>query len=432
MSHDYPYHAGKNLVSEIRGDLDPNKFDFNETLTDAELLKLYERNEIIQLACDYTVTEALKRWVTFDVDQDVTVDKWGTNYTFTAKGEKQAFNRYLEWLGFPIKLKEGIGWARLLGQSIAVFWDEQNPIENYKYVSKEGNKWEGEHVLNEGIYFPPNKEDIYIDFTCFHRYINGNGYEVVDADPDGKPLLYKIKIQTEVMRKQRTYFIPTERVVELNNPRKRLQYGGSSKVQGLAKYALIGEQMLRRLLSRLHKLSGGIFYMPGVQSGAQATAQANALGDITALDKLFGGLEGKPEWLVPDLKTGQFDQIHQILTRTMSRALRLSQKLMDGESQGNVSSAAYDVFTSYTEMEGIQMHFYRAVEEMFHKLGKEDPTYEWNPIIPGMDDDNEPIGAINMNINNRGFGNEEKEGLDESESDTSDTKSTNTKEKSKK
>lgn len=429
MSHDYPYHSGKTTSSQIRGDLDPNEFDFSETITDLEMLSLYERNEIVQLACDYTVTEALKRGIEYDVDQDVTVDKWGTSYTFTTQQdnttgeEKQAFTRYLEWLGFWIKVKEGIGWARLFGKSIAVFWDEQNPIEGYTYTSDKGNMWEGEHTLQDGIYYPPNTEDVYIDFSCFHHYIGGNGYEVVDADVDGKPLLYKISIQTSVMRKQRVYYIPVDRVVELNNPRKRLQYGGSSKVNGLAKYALIGEQMLRQLLSRLHKLSAGMLYVPGVTSSSTATALSQALGNPSSLDMLFGGLEGKPEWLVPDLKAGQFDQIHQILTRTMSRALRLSQKLMDGESQGNVSSAAFDVFTSYTEMEGIQMHFYRAIEEMFHKLGKEDPTYTWNPIIP-MEDTMGQTPSFNMNIRDKREEREaEKEGLDESETDTSDTKS---------
>lgn len=365
------------------------------------------------------------------------MDKWGSPYTFTAQKdevtgqEKQAFNRYLEWLGFWIKVKEGIGWARLLGSSIAVFWDDQKPKEKYTYTSPEGCKWEGEHRLDDGIYYPPNKEDTYIDFSCFHRHINGNGYDVIDADKDGKPLLYKISIQTSVMKKQRVYYIPVERVVELNNPRKRLQYGGSSKVQGLAKYALIGEQMLRRILARMQKVSAGIFYMPGVGSGAQATAQDNALGDITSLDRLFGGSEGKPEWLVPDLKSGQFDQLHQILTRTEARHLRLSQKLMDGESQGNVSSAAFDVFTSYTEMEGIQMHYYRALEEMFHKLGKDDPTFEWNPIIP-MEDTINTSPSFNMNMRIQDREKEEKEGLDESETDTSDTKSQSPNKKEKK
>ena len=214
MSQDYPYHSGKGGTSEIRGDLDPNEFDFAETLTDFELLKLYERNEIIQLACDYTVTEALKRGCEFDQDQEVAVDKWGEDYTFTAQTNevdgsvKQAYCRYLEWLGFWIKLKEGIGWARLFGRSIAVFWDDSKPIEKFEYTSEKGNKWEGNHRLDDGVYYPPNKEDEYIDFSCFHHFIGGNGYDVQDADQDGKPLLYKISIQTSIMREQRVYYVP--------------------------------------------------------------------------------------------------------------------------------------------------------------------------------------------------------------------------------
>lgn len=387
----------KRGASSQPGDVDPTEFHFSMKLGNVNLLNLLKKNEVIQLACDKAVAEALRQGVTWDVDQVIKGKKHGVDYTFSTNsstnettGEtttKQAFNIYLEWIGFWIKLHEGLQWSKLMGTTIACFWDDKPGVENHITPKKK--------TLDQGLYFAPNDDpQAYLDFDCFYPVTSGNGFEIIELDEDQKPLIYKLTIFVEGMEKKKTTYIHKDRVVVLAAPRKEIKWGGSSRVEGLAIYALAGQQMLEALVARAKKLAGGVLTATGVNSIEEANKLNNFLGDdLTYVDRLFLGTDKDLKWVTPDLKaSGEFTALFDIMTTTYARHLRFSKQMMDGEPEGARASAKFDMLSSYTEIYGIQSHYKRCVEEMVFKLGKLETSFEWNEIVPEMMENDFTVG----------------------------------------
>lgn len=352
----------------LDGDEDPTEFSFDHIPTDDDLLKLYRRNEFIQVAVEWAVSESNRRWITFTTPQNnISATKFGKPYTF------KTFDEYLKWIDFKGKDTLCKTWSRLFGNSIMLFLDSQQSFADAK---------------DEEITLPSNPYGIYSDCEPYHPLCNTSdgqcGYEVLDTDADGKPSKYRITIYTKGMKKPRKYICDADRVVEYSAPKKEIKYGGSSRVEGIAMIALAEEQTFKRLLKRAHDVAGGILTVVGVSSEEEAKALDAAIGtDISSIDRLYLQAGREIDWKTPDLKaSGEFIAIFDIFTRKLARHLRVSQQVLDGAPQGTQSSAKYNLITSYMEILAIQEHYSNTMEKCFNKLGKQDTTFTWNELIP--------------------------------------------------
>lgn len=384
----------------LPGDEHPSDFSFKQNLTPAQLLDLYERNEIIQMACDWVSHEALRERVTFAKEQPVTAKKFDTNFEF------KTFDDWLEWIGFWVEIQKAFQWSQLLGNAICVFWDDKKGI-NHKYAN-------GDITIdiNENNFYPANSNPQgYISLTAFYPFDGTSGYNVKDSDDNGKPLLYEIQIKTEYMKKSKKVYVPRERVVEFNNIPKRIQYGGSSRVTSIALTSLAEEQMTEALVTAMKKVAGGIFVGYASSEDEMNSIRSEAKGkDICYLDEIWlvPGAQ-PPTWIMPDMKLGEYQYMYDILGVKYARGLRMARKVIDGESQGYQSSAGYDLLYTYTTSKELQKLFNRQMEECFYRLGKLDTRFEWNEIIPQIEQPNDlTVGFQNIPKEKEGDKNEQE------------------------
>lgn len=399
----------------LPGEIDPAEFDFNWEPTREQLLVLYQKSEILQLQCYWSVEEAVRKEMKFEQDQQMTVDRHGKPYTFGAtaaeteidefgmqkekKPEEQALIKFLRWMGFFTKLKEGLSWSRLFGNAIAVMWDDKPGIPNHVWVTNRADV-KKQTQLADGLYYAPNPDSqAYVDFDCYYEITFGNGYEIADVDDKGNPTLYKIHILTQGMEKKKVSYVHADRVVQLNAPRKSIVYGGSSAVRGLDTYALASQLMIQANTARAQKLAGSLLSFYNISSQEEAEELDTAIGsDLTSLDRLFfrnGKAEGGAEFLAPDLKASdEFLAFFEILSTVVARFTRISKQLMDGDPEGARASANVDTLSSYTCIKQIQSHYKRAVEDILWFLGVTETAFEWNEIIPELQND------FNIGLNN--------------------------------
>ena len=364
-----PFYGYAHKVGTINGDLDPTEFSFDMEVTPDDLLKLFRRNEFIQIACEWSVIESNRQWLLFQKPQNnIKGLKFDLPYTF------ETFDEYLQWIDFKGKDQLCKTWSRLFGNSIMLFLDDQKGTPEVGDTSS--------------IYLPPNSKGVYSDCQPYHPLCSTSdgmcGYEVLETDDDGHPSKYRITIFTQGMKSARKYIVDSDRVVEYNAPQKEIKYGGNSRVEGIALIALAEEQTFKRLMKRAHDLAGGILHIDGCSSEEEATALDTVIGsDLSSIDRIFTQAGRTMEYKTPDLKAaGEFTAVFDIFTRKLARHLRVSQQILDGAPSGTLSSAKYNTLTSYVEILGIQEHYRNSMEKAFHKLGKEDTRFIWNELIP--------------------------------------------------
>lgn len=365
MTNTFSAYAHK-VDTTVDGDENPSAFSFDMKLSADDMLKLYKRNEFIQVAVEWAVIESNRQWITFNKQQiNIIATKFGKPYTFAD------FEEYLKWIDFKSKDQLCKSWARLFGNAIMVFFDSSG----------------GTKTSENEIYLAKSATGIYSDCKAYHPLCNTSdgqcGYEIYETDDDGNATKYRIQIFTAGMKKAKKIIVDADRVVEYNAPAKELKFGGSSRVEGLALVALAEEQTFKRLMKRAHDVAGGILTITGVSSEDEATAIDTAIGDdLSSIDRLYLQSGREIEYKTPDLKAvGEFSAIFDIFTRKLARHLRVSQQVLDGAPSGTISSAKYNMITSYVEILGIQEHYSNAMEKCFHKLGKQDTTFIWNKLI---------------------------------------------------
>lgn len=400
--------AYTNATKTLPGDEDPADFDFTIQVSNADTLLLYERNDILQLACEWSVMEALKNRWELKTDQPVSALKFDAPYTF------ESFNDYLDWIEFPACLQEVLQWARLFGNALLLFYDDRAPTRPplmYQYEDQF-------HSLDQSAWFlPKNPLGRYLTCTAFYPMVGNNGYSVEMVDSWGVPVLFKIQIMTDGMEKERTLYVEADRVVEFHAPRKRIKYGGSSRVIGLKHLALAAEQMLKALVRRAKKEAGGHLDVEGVNSQDEAEKLNAIVGDdLSYLDRVYHKAGQIWDYKTPDLKIQQFQDLFEILDTFFSRHLHIAKTLMGGDAQGTQSTAKYNTLFSYTEIVQIQSHFKTSVEKCFYKLGLDDTRFTWMDPSPDVQ---EALPGIDINHK---FGEEENNGP-RSDTDTSAPKS---------
>lgn len=393
----------------IRGDKDPNEFNWNMKLTNEEMMALYKRNPIIQLSLDWMTAEALRQKITFKIDQAIDAEKFGQPHVF------DTYLEWFQWIGGWTKLREAIAWSGLYGIAIAVLWDTQKGIKDYRYKSSNLNT-----ILTEGLYFPENKDpQAYSDFKVFYPMTNNLGYKVLDSDDDGIPVLIQLNIKIGNKKKDvKKVYVSGKRCVEFIAPRKEDLHEGTSRVHGLMLVALAQEQLLKASLDRAKSMAGGIKYFKTNLNKTDAAAYAQKLATLTYNDIAVLDKDSELGILTPDLKAStELSSLNEMMTHEFSRHTRAAQKLIDGESQGIQASAKYDMLSTYTPIYELQEHYTRPIEELFFHMGKKETTFTWNEIIPeAMDNPNDIIdfkGKNQVNENNA----KNKENPSEKESD---------------
>ncbi len=363
---------------DIPGDLNPKNFSWLQKLTSKDLQTLYIRNAMMQLAIDWTTAEALRQGITFDQDQPVTGLKFGKAYTW------KTFMDWFKWIGGLIKTKEALAWSELYGISQCILWDEQKGTQNAVYTKKGTRETIN---LSDGLYYKKNSTGIYTDFTVFYPLTDGVGFEVMDSDDDGKPLLVRLTIpQENKSTARKKIYVDGDRIVEFIAPRKKIAHEGTPK-EGLAIMALAQEQMLRALVERAKTMAGGYKLVKGEVNENNKEALMAKVNTLNYNDAILMSTEGSLEVITPDLKaSGEFMSLMQMVTWEFARHTRIAEKLINGESQGIQSSAKYDILSTYTVIYELQTHYQKPLEELFFKLGKINTDFIWNEIVPEMEE----------------------------------------------
>ena len=428
---DFYGYAHKATLGVITGDDDPTDFSFNMVISDEDLLKLYKRNEYVQIKVEWLPGEALRQWLTFKSEKDleklqdpldpnppeikgdpVSGTKFGKPFEF------EDFQEYLSWINAQEKINIAMSWAELFGHSIAVFLDSD--------VGKKSPK-------GNVITLNKNTTGVYDNFDVYHPLMptsdGDNGYSLISKKIDdmGKPTQYKIKIFTKGMEKSKTILVDADRVVPFFSKKKEIRYGGNSSVEGIAIVALAEEQTFRRLMKRAHDVAGGMLKITGVQSKEEADGLHEAIGeDLSSIDQLMVLPARDVDYITPDLKaSGEFRVIFDIFGEKLSRFTRVSKQQMDGAPEGTISSAKYNTFTSYTPIYQLQAHYHTTLEWVFHKLGLDDTRFEWNEILP---DEMENLPQLGIK---HSFGDDKPPIDKENDQDEPTKKTTNKKEKPK-
>ena len=292
----YQIDSGNGGSRYVRGDHDPSEFKWEDLLTREEFLTLLKRNSKIKKMCAWMSREALRERFVLQNDHRVRGTKFGKPFTFNNQIE------WLEWIKFFEEIQRAITWSRLFGFSITVGFNDNESIENTTRYP--GTIMPYLRDLPEG----------YTSCMAFHPATAGVGFEVHEAHPiTGKPLVFKVSM-SGAKATHVEFYVDAARVVEFNAPKLTGEYWGISEVDGLAKIALVQEQMLKATMKRLQLMGGGLLIC-SASNETEANAVEDSIGDqFTYLHKLYTSddVEKAIRVFVPDIKSAQFAEIWEI------------------------------------------------------------------------------------------------------------------------
>lgn len=336
----------------LTGDTSAKDFSWEDFLTSNALLILLQRNGKVRKACSWIAQEALRPRFQMDVDQKVKGTKFGLEYVFPSIVD------YLEWIGFFDAVQQSITWSRLFGTSIVVMFDSKEKYNGQK--------------------FEPLK--LYDACAAYYPLAGANGYQIVK---EGESFYYKLSY-TDEMGQVKSYNVTKERVIPFHAPRLELTWKGSSAIEPLAKLAIVQEQMLRSIMSRLHFMGAGVAVMKAANEDEKKTLELSTGKSLTYLDKIYTSDDPKQvmEMFVPDLNASQFREIWDISQEEIATDMNMSKKLISGDPQGTQSSAQWDTEVSYTEVYQVQRHYRKPIEHVIYQLGFKDTSFQWNDPFP--------------------------------------------------
>jgi len=372
----------------LRGDTDPEDFNWEDVLTNSDLLNLLLRNGKIRKACAWVSREAVRPRFILKKDKTIKGTKFGKAITFDNVSE------YLEWIGFFTELEKAYTWARLFGTSIMVTFLEGEGIKQ--------------------IYEPLSTYD---SCQAYYPLTSGNGYQIEEVKGQ---IYYKITF-TDILLKTKTFYVHANRVVTFNAPHLELKYEGSSDIEPMAKICIVQEQMLRSFMKRIHMMGSGIAIMKCGGEDEKEILDASIGDGLKYIQKIYTMED--PETVLhmytPDLNSNQFREIWDIAQEEVANDMNMSKKLISGDPQGAISSAKWDTEISYTEVYQTQRHYKKATEHMLFLLGIQDTTFNWNDPFPTEQVDQNNEG------NQNGTRSNSEEGSTKARSDSAFNSTTN-------
>lgn len=328
----------------IRGDVDPKDINWEDLLSNDELLVLLKRNAKVKKTCLWATQEALKFRIELTQNGQILGTKFGRPYTFPTT------LAWLEWIGFFEEVIKAICWARLFGESIMVFYEENDSeVDLTLPLSKPAQSCVAYHPMADGV-----------------------GYEW-----DSFPQLMRIVIPQH--NNTDTYLVNENRIVRFLAPKLDGKYDGNSEVGALTKLALIQEQAFRSIFRRLHLMGAGIITASVMNEDEKDAISSSLEGPLSYLNVIYttGDLEQTMRLDVPDLKASQFTELWNISQEEIATASNFSKKLLSGDPQGAISSAQFDMELSYTEIYHIQQHYKRYIEWCLFYLGIDNTEFSY-------------------------------------------------------
>lgn len=374
-------HTNSNYIA---GDVYPSNFSFSSEKTNSDLLKLYRRNEFVQIMCDWMPFEAFRKGIEFVKDEGTKQGiKFDKPYSFegythvdpeTLKTTSlSGFQEFLQWIDFETTFLMGVAFSRLYPEGgLLVFLDDQTLPASKKTTdipwSANGN---AQGYMQLRAFQPMN-------------VAQGSGFEPHDSS-GGKVTEWKVTIQQNTKGEKKSYIIAADRCIHMIWKKKENGWKGSSRVLGFANLCVAEDQTFKRLLKRANDVAGGILHVECESLAEQEVIDAAIGNNLTAVDIVYT-LPGRVvDFKTPDLKaSGEFMSIYDIYTRKLVRHMRINQEILDGNKQGAGLSGNTDndVMVGYSEMYQIQNHYRVYLERCFYKLGREDTRFIYNEILP--------------------------------------------------
>lgn len=355
----------------IRGDHDPTKFKYTDSLNRDTYLSLLLRNPKIQKATVWVAGEMIReRWL-FDKDQPVNAPKHGeTIFAFPT------FNSWLEWMGFMQELLKVFIWSLTFADSIMVFFT-------------------GTEVISKEMTLGPlTPGETYVKCQAYYPITKGSGYQLEQVNPlYNKPEMYTIRLKAH-KGDSLVMHVPASRVVRFPAPALELKYGGTSTISAIAHDAIAQEQIKRGIVSMANNLLPGIMGIKAADEDEAALIDS-ILGDtLSHLNKVhyknIEDIDGLIKLIIPDIKITQFSELNKILNDDIATGANISESVMVGAPQGAISSSWSNIYATYTNIKQFQAHYKRPVEEAFFMLGKLDTEFTWIDPTPAPPPTNAP------------------------------------------
>lgn len=395
MSEDREVYQGSAGHHMLYGDIFPSNAAYSDPTSPDHILKLYYRNEFIQLMIDWMTAEAFRNWIVL-IEDEKPIDgikfklpyKFeGYEYTDKETGKVTTitpFQEFLQWNDVPANWKQGVAWSRLYNEgSLLVFLDDSDGLLTVATKNKENTEWEWKANPDPQGYqkFKVYQPKAIGKPTGFEPYSGEGG-----VAPDGTILKWKLVIYTKYMKQSKTFIIDAGRCLHLLWKKRENGWKASSRIWGMFSVCKSEEQTFQKLTKRAHDLAGGILTVTGVASQDEADDLSSDLGDdLTSVDRLFLKEGRVVAYATPDLKaSGEFASIFEMYTKKLCRHMRISQLVLDGEHTG-ASLGGNDnaeTMNSYTEIYEIQEHYRNYLEKVFYKLGKENTNFLYREILP--------------------------------------------------
>jgi len=354
--HDREPSGGKSRY--IQGDANPEDRSFLDPVKVGELLTLLIRNGNIRKVTSWVAREAVRPRFVMATDRKVPATKHNKPYLFPSILE------YLEWIGFFQEVEKAITWSRLFGDAIMVMFKEGEEAQDGKFAP----------IVS------------YDSCRAYFPLANGMGYQIVQK---GDSYEYDLTF-FDALKSSKHWLIAKERVIPFHAPHLELRFEGSSCVEPIAKTSIVQEQMLQSIMQRLAFVGAGIARFNVTGADEIAVIEASLGKSLNYLKPIYttDDVEKSYKIDVPDLKTAQFREFFDIMQEVIANGSNMSKKLLSGDSQGDISSAKWDVEISYCEVYQTQRHYKRAIEDVMFYLGIEDTTFMWNDPFPTEQEDN--------------------------------------------
>jgi hypothetical protein len=223
-----------------------------------------------------------------------------------------------------------------------------------------------------------------------YALINGNGWEIAKLDEDDEPEIYlisKTNRETKIKNKDastKKYYVHASRAVAFHSFQKELGLEGTAKSQTIAHLSKLQKQMLQAVFVNCKNLIAG--YVMFRSRNQKTTDEINEkLAEFSHLTRIgWAGsedLEDVLKVIVPDFNAEQLSSINLLIQKSLAAAMNTSIRYLGEEDiaaglgdGGAMISHEMPLF----EIEDLQQHFQRPIEECFYLYGKENTAFVWN------------------------------------------------------
>lgn len=373
--------GGDQQKQSFVGDGNPTLFNFSSVLTEQELLGLYITCPNLTKGVRWVPTRLLAAGWKFKKPEKWTGLKYGKDFEF------ESFEDWIHWNGLYEELINAMSWANLFRRSrIFFFLPEEKPktYKGYPYYGK----------IERGT-------DICTKAKAMYSLINGNGWEIEKHEAkdleeasivlDEEEVIYKIHVtdretkDKDKINETKWYFVHSSRVVAFAAPQKELGYEGTALSQTFAHLSKLQKQMLQAVFVQCKNLIAG-YVVYRAKNKTESTEINKLLSEFSHLTRLgWNGPENDLEQvlkvIVPDFNADQLSQINLLIQKSLANAMNLSIRYLGEEDiasglgeGGAMVSHEMPIF----EIEDMQMHYQRPIEECFYLMGKQDTSLIWN------------------------------------------------------